>query len=76
MRPLRDGGAPRSGYGASGTVGEIIYQGNNVRIGNRLQPDVTFWAEVRDHEFDDLSVGDPLAVGWPEEAAIILGEDA
>jgi len=76
VRPLRDGGAPRAGYGAGGTVSEIIYQGNNVRIGIRLGPDVTFWAEVRDHEFDDLSVGDPLAVGWPEEAAIILGEDA
>ncbi len=76
VRSLRDGGTPRAGYGASGTVSEIIYQGNNVRIGIRLQPDVTFWAEVRDHEFDDLSVGDPLAVGWPEEAAIILGEDA
>ena len=64
------------GYGVSGTVSEIIYQGNNVRIGMRLEPDIAFWAEGRDDEFDGLAVGDPLAVGWSEEAAIILGEDA
>ncbi|MEQ1941586.1 ABC transporter ATP-binding protein [Mesorhizobium sp. VNQ89] len=63
------------GARVSGLVTEIIYQGNNVRVGTRLDPDTIFWAEGRDDEFDGIAVGDTVALGWAEDAATILEDD-
>ncbi|MBX3582774.1 MAG: ABC transporter ATP-binding protein [Rhizobiaceae bacterium] len=63
------------GARVNGLVTEIIYQGNNVRVGTRLDPDTIFWAEGRDDEFDGIAVGDTVALGWAEDAATILEDD-
>ncbi len=74
---IERGGAPRDdGYSVAGTVREIIYQGNTVRVGVGLPSGTTVWAEARDEELGDLSSGDPVMLGWSESAAILLGEDA
>ncbi len=75
MTLSRGGETVPDGYNASGTVREIIYQGNTVRVGVGLSTGATVWAEGRDEEFGDLSSGDPVTLGWSESAAILLAED-
>jgi spermidine/putrescine transport system ATP-binding protein len=75
VRLYRNGLPAPEGYGANGTVTEIIYQGNTIRVGVRLNRNTLFWAEGRDEEFDGVTVGQPVAIGWNEDAAIILEED-
>ena len=75
VRLFRNGLSAPAGYGASGTVSEIIYQGNTIRVGIRLKGNTHFWAEGRDEEFDGIAAGDPVSIGWNEDAAIILEED-
>lgn len=75
VRLFKNGLSAPEGYGADGTVSEIIYQGNTIRVGVRLNRNTLFWAEGRDEEFDGVAVGDAVALSWSEDAAIILKED-
>jgi len=61
--------------GIGGTISEIIFQGNCVRIGTQTRPDVIIWAEVRDDEVDGLVPGDTVTLSWAENAATLLRED-
>jgi len=76
IRLFRNGASAPEGYGANGAVSEIIYQGNTIRVGVRLAGDKLFWAEGRDEEFDGIVAGEPVAVGWSEDAATILEEES
>lgn len=73
MRLLRGKPTPQP-CSIDGTLSEIIYQGNNVRIGVRIATGAIVWSEARDEEIDGLTSGNAVTLTWDESAATILGE--
>jgi uncharacterized OB-fold protein len=45
-----------------------------VRVAVDLDGANLIWAELREEEAAGLSIGDSVAVTWPENAALVLGE--
>jgi hypothetical protein len=69
VRLLR-AGAGTSGSRLSGTVAEIIYLGNAVRIGSTVGREVV-WADLRDDEAEGIEVGTAVTLSWAPAAATI-----
>ncbi|MFO1056108.1 MAG: ABC transporter ATP-binding protein [Dongiaceae bacterium] len=63
-----------AGGGLAGTVAEIVYLGNAVRIGTRVGEAVV-WAELRDAEAAGLATGMAVRLAWPAGAATIWRGD-
>lgn len=63
------------GPSIGGTIHEIIYQGNNVRIGTRIRTGAIVWSEGRDEEVEGFSTGDLVTLSWIERAATVMKED-
>jgi spermidine/putrescine ABC transporter ATP-binding subunit len=66
--------ARANGVALRGIVRESVYLGSSVRVAVDLDGANLIWAELREEEAAGLSIGDPVAVTWPENAALVLGE--
>jgi spermidine/putrescine transport system ATP-binding protein len=56
--------------GLRGTVSEIIYLGNAVRIGSTVGRDIV-WADLRDDEAEGIEAGTRVTLTWAPSAATI-----
>jgi spermidine/putrescine ABC transporter ATP-binding subunit len=66
--------ARANGVALRGIVRESVYLGSSVRVAVDLDGANLIWAELREEEAAGLSIGDSVAVTWPENAALVLGE--
>jgi spermidine/putrescine ABC transporter ATP-binding subunit len=63
-----------NGTALRGTVRESVYLGSSVRVAVDLDTASLIWAELREGEAAGWAAGDTVAVTWPENAALVLGE--
>lgn len=68
--------ARANGAALRGTVRESVYLGSSVRVAVNLDETSLIWAELREAEAAGLAIGETVAVTWPENAALVLGEGA
>jgi spermidine/putrescine transport system ATP-binding protein len=76
VRPesIRIGSAERRAYNSaliSARVIEIVYLGSSVRVGSVTPANTTIWAELRDADARDLTIGVEVKLSWSPTAATI-----
>jgi hypothetical protein len=76
VRIHRNGASNPTGGGIKGQITETIYLGNSVRIGAMIAERSLLWADLRDDEAQDLTIGSNVTLSWPASAAIIWASTA
>lgn len=72
---ITPGAGASGGRQIAGTIAEIVYQGNSIRLRAAVAAGPSIWVECRDDEAEHLATGDSVMLSWAEGAATLLQEN-
>lgn len=72
LRVLNEGETVGPGCSISGTISEVVYLGRNFSVAVALSDDTIIWADMREAELADRTLGSAIAFTWPASSVNLL----